>query len=45
MDYAVPLLVAGIVIALALYGVRELIREVAVVLQGPAQHKGHAGSS
>lgn len=41
MDYAVPLLVAGIVSALALYGVRELIREVAVVLA----HKGHAGSS
>ena len=41
MDYAVPLLVAGIVSALALYGVRELIREVAVVLE----HKGHARSS
>ncbi len=41
MDYAVPLLVAGILSALALYGVRELIREVAVVLE----HKGHAGSS
>jgi hypothetical protein len=38
MDYALPLLVAGIVIGLALYGVRELIRELAIAMHRTADH-------
>ncbi|MEN9766370.1 MAG: hypothetical protein RLZZ32_330 [Cyanobacteriota bacterium] len=37
MDYALPLLVGGIVIGLALYGVRELIRELAIAMHSTAE--------
>ncbi|MFM9042156.1 MAG: hypothetical protein ACKOHJ_07965 [Vulcanococcus sp.] len=38
MDYALPLLVGGILIGLALYGVRELIRELAMAMHSSVDH-------